>query len=157
TAYAWGAGRPVLQPMILLAADALDDETHIVAHELTHVISFGVIRNQPRWFSEGLASFFASVELDDETSRGTVGSEPPHLIRRLQRRPAKPMAAMFACDRDACMDDMFYATAWAMFAYLENVRPADLLRYTARLDQVPPEDVARVWSEVFPDLTPGRL
>jgi hypothetical protein len=156
-AYAWGAGRPVLEPMILLSADAVDDATHVVAHELTHVISFGMIRNQPRWFAEGLASFFASVEIDGATGRGTVGGEPPHLIRRLRERPPQRIATLFACDRDACMDHMFYATAWALFAYLENVRPADLLRYAARLDELPEDEVARAWTDVFPDLTPDRL
>jgi hypothetical protein len=55
------------------------------------------------------------------------------------------------------MDDMFYATAWAMVAYLANNRPADLVRYTERLRELPEEAQAQAWTDVFPDLTPDAF
>ena len=59
---------------------------------------------------------------------------------------------MFACDEHVCMTDMFYATAWAMFSFLANAHPQELLRYADRLDQLPKGSEAQAWSEVFPNL-----
>jgi hypothetical protein len=50
------------------------------------------------------------------------------------------------------MDDMFYATAWAMFAMLVNTRPVEFSKYTALLDRAPSAEDA--WKQMFPTLTP---
>lgn len=156
TALASGGG-PIHQPMIILPADAQDDTAHVITHELTHVISFNVIRNQPPWFAEGLAEFFASVNLDPNSATGDVGKPLDHIVARLRSTPPIPSAAMFACTQLACMDDMFYATAWATFAFLANTHPQELLRYALRLDELPPESQAQAWTEVFPALAPEKL
>jgi hypothetical protein len=157
-AYAWSGGS-YMQPVILLPADTDESDNYIVTHELAHVISYHVIRNQPRWFSEGLANFFATVRLDPDRAQGDIGEPLPHLTRRLRRHTPTPAAAMLGCDAAACMDESFYATAWATFAYLATRYPQQLLQYAQHLDDVPssPAGHARAWHDVFPALTPAVL
>ncbi len=155
-AYAWSGGT-ARQPLIVLPADTQGDDSHVITHELAHVISYTAIRNQPRWFAEGLANFFATVNLDPDTASGNIGEPLPYIVARLRQTPPTPAATMFACDAHACLDDMFYATAWAMFSFLANTYPQELLRYAERLDQLPPGSQAQAWAEVFPALTPDKI
>src|SRR5262249_4027386 len=53
---------PLHRPMIVLPADAYGDH-FVITHELTHAISYGSVHHQPRWFAEGLATFFEAIEL----------------------------------------------------------------------------------------------
>src|SRR5689334_19736171 len=55
-AYARTAEGPLWQPMIVMSAFSNSPlASNQTAHELTHVISSGVIHFQPRWLAEGLA------------------------------------------------------------------------------------------------------
>jgi len=155
-AFAFGSSA-IRQPVIVLPADAQDDNAPVITHELTHVISFNVFRNQPAWFAEGLANFFASVNLDPDSASGDVGKPLDYIGERLRSTPPTPSATMFACTQPACMDDMFYATAWAMFSFLANTYPQELMRYAQRLDELPAGSHAQAWTEVFPALVPEKL
>lgn len=151
------SGSAVLQPVIVLPAKTDEDRAHVVAHELTHVISFHVIRNQPEWFAEGLANFFATVNLDPDSASGNLGEPEPDIIASLKQSPPMPSAQLFACKSNACKGDMFYPTAWALFTFLANTYPQELLRYTERLDALPDGADAQAWAEVFPSLTTDKL
>jgi hypothetical protein len=153
------AGGTARQPVIVLPADATGDDAPVVTHELTHVISYAAIRHQPHWFAEGLANFFATVKLDPDRATGNIGEPLPYIVARLRYAPPTPARNMFACDEHFCMNDMFYATAWAMFSFLANTYPQELLRYADRLDQLPEGRASEVqaWQEVFPNLTPEQL
>ena len=144
-------GGALKQSGIVLPAD--EPNSHVITHELVHVISFNVIRNQPRWFAEGLAGFFETVNIDPDNAKGDVGAPNKNVVMRLRMTPPTPSAKMFACDAYACLDDMFYATAWAMFSYLANTRPRDLIAYARRID----EGAANAWADSFPDLPPAEL
>ena len=148
-------GGPLRQSGIVLPADAADND--VITHELVHVISFNVIRNQPRWFAEGLAKFFETVNIDPDAANGDVGKPNPDIVALLRQTTPLPSAKVFACDAYACMDDLYYATAWAIFAYLANTYPKELIAYSRRIDELPPNASARAWTEVFPTLTPDKL
>jgi hypothetical protein len=162
-AYASGGG-PLRQPVIILAADTSDDNNHIVIHELTHAITFGVIADQPKWFAEGLAGFFETTRLRADSGVVDIGHPQDYIAARL-RGPGlgpDPTAALIACDHPSCMDDMFYATTWATFSFLVSTRTEALIRYMQRLAAIAPGAPARAselaaWNEVFPDLPPAQL
>lgn len=151
------SGGAIRQPMIVLPIDAPDGDLPVVTHELTHLISYNVIHNQPRWFAEGLANFFATVDLDPEKAKGKFGVPLGYIIDRLHKNAPTHIATMFACDDYACMNDMFYATAWAMVAFLANAYPQQLLAYADRLDHVTRETMSQAFAEVFPTLTPDEF
>ena len=154
-AYAFGNPNWMFQPVILFAADVTGNDLPVITHELTHVISYNIIRKQPRWFAEGLANFFATVRRDPSATKGDVGRPLDYVVARLRTRHPTPVATMFACKEHDCMDDMFYATASAMFSMLVSTRPAELTRYTALLDRA--TSFEELWKQTFPDLTPAAF
>jgi hypothetical protein len=148
---------PLFQPSIVLSIESLDYDRTVTTHELTHVISYNALAVQPHWFAEGLAGYFETLHLDDDGSFA-LGA-PRDDVLRLLRQPTgfTRVGDLFACTELQCRDPYFYASAWALFAYLTNHRPADLLRYVHRLTELSPELQATAWSEVFPDLPPEKL
>lgn len=156
-AFAWPPEFPLYQPAILLSVDGLDYDRRLVTHELTHVISYGALPVQPRWFAEGLASYFETLQLAEDGSF-ELGAPFDSLLRLLRQPGGGASAAtVFACTELRCADPPFYATSWALFSYLTNRRPDDLLRYIQRLLELPKDDQPAAWQAVFPDLTPDKL
>ena len=156
-AHAWSGRNVLLQPIIVLAASSLDDDRRIVTHELTHVIAFNAIANQPPWFAEGLAGYFETVRLDENHASVDVGVPLENRLRQLHEDGLTPMANLFACARPECMDDRFYATTWALVTYLLNEHPSELMQYMVKLIETPTEQQPAVWNAIFPTLPPSKL
>jgi hypothetical protein len=102
-ASAWDANNPTRQPGILLAADN-DDSEHVVSHELTHVISFGIIRNQPHWLAEGIATYFEMVDLNSDGRSVQIGLPRDDRSSTLHTSPPLSIARLFGCTEARCMD-----------------------------------------------------
>lgn len=156
-AQAWSARNVLRQPIIVLAAKSLDDDREIVTHELTHVISHNVIANQPAWFAEGMAGFFETVRLDENRSTIELGAPLPGRFAYIRQSGLTPISAVFACEQNACKDDRFYATTWALMTYLLNEHPDQMLQYMERLTQTSATEQAQIWAAVFPNLPPKKL
>ena len=157
TAIAWPPHFPLYQPAMLLSIDGLDYDRLVVTHELAHVISYSALPIQPRWFAEGLATYFETLQLAED---GSFELGAPYASRLgILRQPAggARVATVFGCQESRCADTPFYATAWAVFSYLTNRRSNDLLRYIQRLAELPELDHWFAWQQVFPDLTPNKL
>jgi len=160
-AFAWDAQNPTGQPGILLGAND-DDRDHVVNHELTHVISFAIIKNQPHWLAEGIATYFEMADLESNKTSVQIGIPRDDRTYLLQQRSPLPVAKLFACEDLRCMDDRFYATSWAVFSFLLNERFDQLARYLQRLNQLPSGELpsgehAAAWRAAFPDLMPDQL
>lgn len=160
-AYASSGGN-LWQPAIIVAADTDDEDNHIFVHELTHAITFGVIHNQPKWFAEGIAGFFETVKPRPLADAVEIGRPLDYIAARLHTYRPTATADLIACDRDACMGDMYYATTWATFAYLASTRTQALFQYIEHINVPRPGLTARAaereaWNEVFADLPPEKL
>lgn len=149
----------IWQPMIVINLNTDDDGLETATHELSHVISFGAIADQPSWFAEGLASYFETVNLDADRATVDVGDVDPRRSRAytIKHEGFLPTAQLFACNRIACEDHRFYATTWALYSYLINVHPAELQHYQALLAALPAAQQGHAWQEAFPNLPPGKL
>ncbi len=101
---------------MLLAANS-DDNDHIVSHELTHVISYGIIANQPHWLVEGIATYFEMADLDSDEKSVEIGVPRSDRIRILSRSEPLSAAKLFARGEPRCMDGVFYASSWAVFLF----------------------------------------
>lgn len=156
-ARAWSGGNILRQPVIVLSASALVDDRSIVTHELTHVISFNVIQNQPAWFAEGIAGYFETVRLDEDKGTIEVGAPIDGRMRQIHDDGLTPIRAVFACEQDACKDDRFYATTWALVTYLLNEHAAEMTQYMAKLIETPADQQAQLWAKVFLSLPPEKL
>jgi hypothetical protein len=156
-AHAWSGRNVLRQPLIVLAASSLDGDRRIVTHELTHVIAFNAIPDQPAWFAEGLAGYFETVRLDEHNATIDVGVPLDFRIQQLHDSGPTPTNVLFACEQAACKDDRFYATTWELLTYLLNEHGTELMQYMERLLQTPPAEQAQLWGQVFPQLPPAKL
>jgi len=155
-AVAWDAQNPTSQPGILLAANN-DDDDHVVNHELTHVISFAIIKHQPHWLSEGIAIYFEMADLESNKTSVQIGMPRDDRPDILQQQSALPAATLFACEDSRCMDGRFYATSWALFSFLLNEHYDQLASYLQRLNEPSEDRRTKAWAEAFPDLPPDKL
>lgn len=156
-AHAWSAQNVLRQPVIVLAGASLEDNRWIVTHELTHVITYGMLKNQPTWFAEGIATYFETARLDEKRARVDLGVPQQGRLQTLHDDGPLPIAQLFACDRPQCEDDQFYATAWALFTYLMTEHPHELTHYMEALAAAQPGDPAPSWTSVVPALPPDTL
>lgn len=156
-AHAWSGHNVMRQPVIVLAGESLERDRQIVTHELTHVIMYSVIATQPTWFAEGIAGYFETVRLNEQHANLEIGVPLRGRIATLHREGPRPVAQLFGCDHPKCEDDVFYATTWALFAYLQNEHPHELSRYMSQLAATPLGQHPPTWTEVVPSLPPATL
>ncbi len=141
-------------PLIVFYAYDEDHRDKIFTHELTHAVAHGIIRHQPSWLAEGIATYFESAQ-----SHGggvELGLPRKDRLEAIRRRGLMPTAQLFTCCAlgATCDLETFYATSWAMFTFLVNAHFDELSRYLQRLDELP-RDADRAWKEVFPAMAPG--
>ncbi len=156
-AHAWSAQNIMRQPVIVLAGESLENSRWIIPHELTHVITYGVLEDQPAWFAEGIATYFETVRLDDMRTHVDLGVPREARLRTIHDEGLLPVAQLFACDRAQCEDDEFYATAWALFTYLLDRHPHELTQFSAALAAARAGDPPPSWTAIVPSLPPDTL
>jgi hypothetical protein len=157
--YAMSAHPPLRQPLIVLSEFSNRDPRNLrLAHELTHVISFGVVHYQPRWFAEGMAEFFETVRLDPDAATAVVGNPPEEPVAHLE-----PTAQLFQWRDISSDEEHHYSTAWALFTFLVAEHANELVQFTRLLDRSEldgdemTEQMARLWGEGFRSLPLGEL
>ena len=178
---AWSASNPTGQPGVLLAADNRNSGD-VLGHELAHVISYGVIANQPDWLAEGIATYFGSMTVEDGETSTTVGMPRSDFARALRSSHLIAAKDLFACASKSCKDHIFYATSWALFSFLLHDHLHALERYCRYLNVPQRDQIAwheqgsdearhdrqirgghwqqvqqEAWRDAFPDLPPEKL
>lgn len=143
------------QPLILMNVDTGGD-FEIAAHELTHTISHVVIPEQPRWFGEGLANYFETIQIHRGAGTIDLGRAPTRRGEPVVQHHLMPLAKMFACNDMSCTDAGFYATSWALFTYLTNQRAAELSRYEQAL-VTERGNHAKAWAAAFGSASLDRI
>jgi hypothetical protein len=130
-AFSMRAMRPLWQPIVFLSLTGTGQRT--LVHELTHLVSFSVIHNQPRWLAEGMAAYFESTQLDAGKTTVTLGAAPQ---RYGSHARMATVAAAFDWSRTlpAAIERPLYQTAWALFAFLINEHKAELAHYLWLID-----------------------
>ena len=142
----------IAQPLFVIPLD-LARAAPIVAHELTHAISLNAIQHQPRWFGEGLATYFETIAFYDQQQSVDVGNPPDQIRHVLAARGLLSAATLFTCKR--CQEDSaFYASSWVLIAYLRSTHGKEFDAYLRALAELQPDDA---WHQVFPTLTPAQL
>jgi len=139
---------PSLRPAIVISAHD-NGRDHIVSHELTHVISHSIVRHQPAWLAEGIATYFEMADLESDARSVKVGVPREDRLRVVQQRQLLSLRELFACKDRRCQDERYYATAWGLFSFLVNNHFDAFAQYLRRLDDG--DDDAQAWSEVFAD------
>jgi hypothetical protein len=133
-AWASRAVPPLCQPMIVLSA-AIDQSDRTVAHEVAHVVSDTVIRHQPRWLAEGIAEFFADMQID-EAGNGELGVVTTRRWSDVPITDVVPLSRLLAWHDigSGATERSLYHSAAMLFAFLLDQHPAELQHYTLLLD-----------------------
>jgi hypothetical protein len=85
--------RALFQPLIVVSAGSDLFRQEVVKHELVHHFSHIVMPRQPLWLSEGLATYYQTLEYDPTEGLITVGRPPPDWLRLAQRVSASRFSA----------------------------------------------------------------
>jgi hypothetical protein len=144
---------PAREPAIVIDAQTDDKDGHVIAHELTHVISYAAIHDQPVWFAEGIAQFFETVTIDAQHGVADVGEPLPKLVGELRRMTLLPGDQLFACKAMECRDARFYMTSAVLYGFLMNERPQQLAQLQAALATGDPN----AWAKTMQDLPPDAI
>jgi hypothetical protein len=141
------AAPPFWRCVIIMSVSGGD--RRVVAHELTHLVSASVIRHQPRWLAEGMATYFETTQLDERRNLVTVGALPVRLSRRALMAPVAAVLDWRGMAPNR-VEYTFYRTAWALFAYLMNEHEAELSHYLWLVDHSDSAETARrAWDAAF--------
>jgi uncharacterized protein DUF1570 len=149
-------GNVLRQPLIVLPADIpFRGSARTTAHEMTHVLSYALIAQQPRWFAEGLATYFETIQVDPDAGTVELGREPTtDQGHPLRMHALVSLRTLFSCT-DSCANAGFYVTAWALFNYLQNTHARELGQFEQRL--ATNQEWQSAWATSFPDLSIGEL
>jgi tetratricopeptide (TPR) repeat protein len=129
----------------------------IVAHELTHYLSFLALARQPLWLAEGLATFMETARILPGGERVEMGALPSSWLRTAQRRrvPVQTLWEWGAVDVDPDEKSELYATSWLLVHLLINHHAPQLAEFLDRLATA--QEPRPAFAAAFPGLTFEQL
>ncbi len=125
------------------------DASEIVFHEYVHYVSENTLGYLPVWFSEGLAEFYASFEVVNNTVY--IGLPLMHHLATLGGSIPIPLEQLLAVDHESPLYNEkdrkgeFYAESWVLVHYLmlgNEERRQQLSRFLDLIHDGTPEDAA---------------
>jgi len=150
-AYAWPGG-DLWQPTLTLNADSLDMQPEVIGHELAHTISHEIIRDQPKWFAEGLAEYYETMRFEgDKVEIGRPLESTVKYLRSLDIQRRVHSRQWMTCESGECTKGSFYPVVWAAFTWLATTKPAQLIAYMRQLVVTPEAKQPAVFAQVFPE------
>jgi hypothetical protein len=137
-----------------------EDVETVIAHEVSHAISFAVLHQQPRWLAEGMAMYFETMQFNADNTAVDVGVGPRSGSRPRRMGEPVPVSTLLSWKTHDYehSEHRLYSTAWALFTFLLNAHRAELLRYIELLQE---SDLAaqrvvvptmRTWDQAFASL-----
>ncbi len=151
--------RGTAEPKIVMPGKLGLEQRRVLAHELAHHVSSYVLLREPRWFSEGLATWAETVGTTSTGIRMVTGAVPPgrRVLPRPQRMPARQLLAWDGSVPSGGLAP-YYDAAWLTVHYLVNQHPEALHAFEGRLAGAEdPDDAFRAsFPQWNPDV-PGAL
>lgn len=149
---AWSSDNLTGQPGMFFAADNINDQ--VAEHELAHVISGEIAAYQPPWLAEGIASYFETMQLRVQPGMMWVGVPRGDRLQFLLNNFPVRAEDLFDCGRPLeCKGEAFYATSWALVAFLLDRHPEVFARYLRHLDQFGRTLSREPWHQHLIDMT----
>ncbi|HEX3100412.1 MAG TPA: DUF1570 domain-containing protein, partial [Pyrinomonadaceae bacterium] len=131
---------------ITLSAEGDDNKTFaVILHEYVHSLVKVQYGNfpVPAWFNEGLAEYYETFTLENN-SKVRVGLPQQHHLYSLQQNPLTPLRSLFNLTNTQLSNsgdrprDIFYAESWALVHYLMQRGKIDSLTKFVELLQSEP-------------------
>ncbi len=132
----------IYQPLLVLGPGAHGIDDAIARHELVHyVMRIAYRRSLPRWFAEGMATYFETLAYDAANGQLMFGRATLSRVHDLREKgPLLPVEKLVDGSFDSAMEDdarkdetraSFYASAWLLTHALVN----DAVPVFTRLDK----------------------
>ena len=146
-----GRGNTMAQINRILSHPDAAPTVATIVHEATHQIAFNCGLHQrysdcPKWFSEGIATFFETPDLSSSRGWRSIGQINQLRLRHFRdfarHRPANSLATLLETDdrfHDTATSTDAYAEAWALTYFLIQQRPKEYVRYLQTLSEKAPQ------------------
>ncbi len=99
------------------------DPFRVIFHEYTHLLINNTMPNVPLWFNEGLAEYYSTFSITDDT-KVVLGSPISSHVFLLRETKMLPLRTLFNVDEkspyynERDKQSVFYAESWALMHYL---------------------------------------
>jgi tetratricopeptide (TPR) repeat protein len=99
------------------------DPFTVIFHEYTHLLINNTSPNVPLWFNEGLAEYYSTFSISDDT-KVLLGSPISSHVFLLRENKMLPLRTLFKVDEkspyynERDKQSIFYAESWALMHYL---------------------------------------
>jgi tetratricopeptide (TPR) repeat protein len=99
------------------------DPFTVIFHEYTHLLINNTTPNVPLWFNEGLAEYYSTFKMSDDT-KVVLGSPISSHVFVLRENKMLPLRTLFEVDESSAYynerdkQSIFYAESWALMHYL---------------------------------------
>ncbi|MGI8734157.1 MAG: tetratricopeptide repeat protein [Pyrinomonadaceae bacterium] len=99
------------------------DPYTVIFHEYTHLLVNSTLGNAPSWFNEGLAEYYSSFNISDD-SKIVLGTPISSHVYLLRQSKMLPLPTLFQVDQQSPYynerdkQSIFYAQSWALMHYL---------------------------------------
>jgi Flp pilus assembly protein TadD len=105
---------------------------HVIFHEYVHLLVNNTMGDVPTWFSEGLAEYYSTFELDEER-KAFIGRIIPNHVLYLREQRLLPLKTLLTVDQrsphynEKSKSGVFYAQSWAFVHFLIQGRNGERL------------------------------
>ncbi|MFN0061523.1 MAG: DUF1570 domain-containing protein [Myxococcaceae bacterium] len=129
-----------------------------LVHELAHYLSAFVLLRQPRWFSEGLAEYLESAEIEAGGRGVVLGRVNEDNLKLLRRVGPLGIDMLWAWDVDGSQpvdSAQHYASAWLWIHFLRHAEPVRYEAFERRLRKA--DDPLDAFESAFSGVSAGAL
>jgi tetratricopeptide (TPR) repeat protein len=118
-------------------------------HELAHYLNSYLLLRQPRWLSEGLASYIETAQVIEAENKVILGRSHLDWIRYISRsrESLESMWQWTGSPQDSEQLERLYASSWFWVHYLFNHQTKRFLEFLDRLGRA--EDPKAAWRAAF--------
>jgi hypothetical protein len=147
----------LFQPLVVMTAGGQLHRQELIKHELVHYLSSKIMLEQPPWLSEGLATYYQTIDYDADAGRITVGKPPEAWLSVAQQAGVTNIESVLRANEigSGSDSDRFYAVSWVVVHYLMNHRMSALAGYEKALRAGSSREAA--WASAFGGQTPAQL
>jgi tetratricopeptide (TPR) repeat protein len=127
----------------------------VQAHELAHHITRYVMVRQPRWLTEGLATWLQTVQFSSLRRKASFGELHPGFAQYVRSHRPLSLERLWAWEKYPYLSPAeilpYYASSWLWVAYLRERHPQRFRDFMDRLARA--EEPRRAWEEAFQGVT----
>lgn len=131
------------------------ESLQVQAHELAHHITRFVMVRQPRWLTEGLATWLQTVQFSSLRRKASFGEIHPGFAQYVRNHRPLSMEKLWAWERYPFLSSAeilpYYASSWLWVTYLRDRHPQRFRDFTSRLARA--EEPRRAWEAAFQGVT----